>query len=101
MAGREGLTPIVPPEGAVSLLMPDLEVSFVEGLALGFESLLVPAAVPAPAPVALGVFCAKAAPEIIVRQAAAKIIFFMKTSCVGFHESRAVTLRSRTAAANH
>jgi hypothetical protein len=70
----------IPPFGpAVPLFMPDFDVSFDDGLTLGLESLLAPAAVPepAPAPATPGVFCAKAAPEIIVRQVAAMRSFFI------------------------
>lgn len=80
---RGWLIPVDPAEGAVSLFMPDFEVSFEEGLGLGLGSLLVPAAVPAPAPATPGVFCAKATPVIIVRHVAAIINFFMETSLVG------------------
>jgi hypothetical protein len=71
----------------VPLFIPDFDVSFDEGLTLGLESLLAPAAVPepAPAPATPGVFCAKATPEIIVRQVAATINFFIEASFVGFY----------------
>jgi hypothetical protein len=64
---------------AVPLFMPDFDVSFDDGLRLGLESLLAPPEVPepAPAPATPGVFCAKAAPEIIVRQVAAMSSFFI------------------------
>jgi hypothetical protein len=69
----------IPPFGAVPLFMPDFDVSFDDGLTLGLESLLAPAAVPepAPAPATPWVFCATAAPEIIVRQVAAMRSFFI------------------------
>jgi len=81
--------PVVPPvlplcidEPAVPLFMPDFDVSFVEGLMLGFESLLDPAAVPAPlpGPDIPGLVCAKAAPDISVKHVAAIKSFFIRDS---------------------
>jgi hypothetical protein len=73
---------------AVPLFMPDFDVSFDEGLGLGFASLLDPAAVPepAPAPVVPGPACAKAAPDIRVRHVAAMRSFFIRDSLVACKE---------------
>jgi hypothetical protein len=67
--------PDVPLDGAVPLFMPDFDVSFDDGLGLGFATLLEPAAVPDPAPP--GEDCANAAPLIRVRHVAAIKIFFI------------------------
>lgn len=75
--------PVVPScigDPAVPLFMPDFDVSFDEGLGLGFASLLDPAAVPAPAPVVPEPIFAKAAPDISVKHVATMKSFFIPDS---------------------
>jgi hypothetical protein len=78
--------PLFIDDPAVPLFMPDFDVSFDDGLRLGFASLLDPAAVPAPEPAVPADVCAKATPDIRVKHVAAIKSFFIGNSLVACKE---------------